>query len=146
MKPRYQTDLTMETGNCIQYAVASLLEMDPDLVPIFNPVSYIEETRKFFNSLGFYVYGNIPLNSGQALIDKFVLQNARLLAPRHCLLGVQSFQDPRKGHCVVGRFVEDGSILVAHDPNPNNKNRADYRLLEVDIIIPGNDKIGEILF
>lgn len=138
MWPIYQTDTSMETGNCIQYAVASLLELQPEDVPRFDPIDWMTDTIHFFNSRGYQIMPGIKVN--YPLGEQIILELSRVMSRFYCLLGVASFQDARKGHAVVGEWAPFGFPHVIHDPNPNNKDRrqGEYIIKDVDVIIPAS--------
>ncbi len=133
MKRLYQTDTTDVSGNCIQYAVASLLELEPSEVPVFTPTDYFEEMRKLFNSKGYVIFIGVPFDE----CSDFISTVARHMCFAYCLLGVRSFKHKHVDHCVVGQFLPNGKINVVHDPNPENKNTPlEYKITAVDIILP----------
>lgn len=138
MRPTYQTDTTDVTGNCIQAAIASLLELSIDEVPRFEPTNYLAEMVKFFNSRGHQIA--VGLRADVPLIRDITKLIAPRMAPAYCLLGVRSFHHPRVDHCVVGQWNPEAElgVEVAFDPNPSNQERRsdEYEIKELDVILP----------
>lgn len=119
-------------GNCHQYAVASLLGIDPDTVPHFPK---FEDWRKeyiaFMQGQG-YAMIFIPIAS-PAQLSAFLKSNR--FAEADVLIAVKSFRHDGE-HLVVGK-LSAGKIEIVFDPNPNNQDRKieDYTIREIDIPI-----------
>ena len=124
MKKVYQTIISIENGNCMQAALASLLELPLNKVPHFietgdkkgtNP-NY--EMQKFLKNKGYsYCVWDIKHNGKKIHSMKFTREimkvdggiNGFFFASVHS----QTFKDV--GHAVV----VDMKLNVVHDPNPN---------------------------
>lgn len=156
MKRYYQTDTTGETGNCLQYAVASLFEIDPVDVPRFNPTDWLADVIHFCNEQSCivipsmpYIENLTPKSKGPQVVTDTILRGiAAELHGYNCLLGVRSFHG-RWGHAVVGRIGVTGSDLftVIHDPNRGNFGRptSDYVITDVDFIIPQTKYAADLI-
>lgn len=138
MIKHFQTDISRDRGNCQQYALASLLDLQPGQVPNLHlcedwRAGYVEWLEKNDYEVVF-----IPFDTPTQL-SKFLQFNSyvRLHSPYclYVLACVKSFVHKDKNHAVVAR-IDGDAISIAHDPNPANANRkqSEYEIIEIDII------------
>lgn len=147
MKKIFQTDTTNVTGNCLQYAVASVFEMEPSHVPQFSPTDYLKSYTNFCNSQGVNLLHG--LKPSYHLMHSFLNQTTELLAPAYCILGVKSFKHSRIHHAVVGCLSPNGYrfVRVVHDPNPENAHRKthEYIIVNYDLLIPATARAEHLI-
>jgi len=123
MIPHYQTKWGKETGNCFQYALASILELEPNVVPDFcneYEDEWYEELVKWLNQYGLSC---ISLEIRNKKLDDYNLKDCVLLA---CVEN-----DDNINHAVI---YKNGKII--HDPNfwYNGK----YKVKTIDLIFSIN--------
>jgi len=129
MKPVYQTVVDKDIGNCMQAAVASLLELRLDEVPNFIDYVCEEDTSKwllkfmdFMEAKGYEVEGTRELAPNKEetyadLREEFLIQG--------CIYAsVKSRSFARGFHAVL--INSEG--IVVHDPNPSKAH------LGVDVV------------
>lgn len=134
MKKFYQTITAGHPqGNCHQYAVASLLEINPEDVPHFsNAKNWRKDYVDFLLTQGLGVLF-VPIESDQHL-TKFLARNQFMES--HVLIAVDSFHHTCQ-HLIVGE-INNGEISFMFDPNPNNSERSsieEYNIREIHILI-----------
>lgn len=108
MKRIYQTDVTRDTGNCLQACVASMLRFSTfDTVPHFKEMNKEQPTlamKRWFVSQGYSVIETGP-NADFHGTDNVM-----------CIVAVKSDTGL---HAVLGR-TDGHHIRLLHDPNPNS--------------------------
>lgn len=132
MKPIFQTIIDPLQGNCLQAAVASLMDLPLEAVPHFTAGfgAWRVEMREFLHGHKLN-WLNLPFYD-DALAQTFARNNPQLCC--FCLLEVASFHFAETKHCVVG-LIAEGKLSVVHDPNPKNQLHeiGGYRIFEVDL-------------
>lgn len=111
MKPVYQTDLSKETGNCLQAAVASLLELKLEEVPHF--ILFDDEWWCIFQE--FFAARNI---------NAIWLPDIQPLGSWH-IASVRSPRLPGETHAVV--CDPDGNVV--HDPHPDGLTSGEVEIV-----------------
>lgn len=122
MKKVYQTIVDKDHGNCMQAAIASLLELELEEVPDFNEFSKNGNTD-FKNTLhGFiisYNYDACTINRRHNRDTEFLKKVARFDGGvnGYFYASVPSQTYPDRTHAVI----VDMDLNIVHDPNPNGK-------------------------
>lgn len=124
MTPVFQTIISKTNGNCMQAAYASILDMDLDDVPNFTGTpdnsrnNADTRVNKWLKSIGL---SKIRLSMYDETMRSQIIRSLDFTESKHFLASVPS-QAFDCGHLVVCKMSEEiMKIVVAHDPNPNNK-------------------------
>ena len=119
MRKVYQTIIDKDKGNCMQAAVASLMDLDLDRVPDF--ISFGENWYKvwddFWNDMG-YTNALIQIHKGRhdtKLLKRVAKFDGGINGYFYAVVPSQTYLD--KTHAVV----VDSDLNIVHDPNPNGK-------------------------
>jgi hypothetical protein len=138
MKPVFQNKFGHEQGNCLQAAVASILERNIDDVPDFNMsgIGWFEEMYEWAIKEGYGL-----LWADERFWNKHLLLNV-------FAIGIYEVEGTTDLHAVVCKSVLDEirtidrhdqkewrwRMDVVHDPNPNNPPRTFIK--EILFVIP----------
>jgi hypothetical protein len=126
MKQHYQTKWKEGKGNCFQYAVASILELEPEDVPDFcneyneTDTQWHEEFSKWLRQFGLSAISVEPLSKK---LDAYYYKDCTLLV---CVKN-----DDGVNHAAI---YKNGKLI--HDPNFWYEGK--YKVVSVDIIFPIN--------
>lgn len=123
MKPHYQTKWGEGKGNCFQYALASILELEPETVPDFcneYEDEWHEETIKWLKQ---YNLSCVSLAVHNKELNDYCLKD--------CILLVCVKNDNNVNHAVI---YKNGKVI--HDPN--FWYDGEYKIETVDLIFPIN--------
>lgn len=144
MTPVYQTIISKTEGNCMQAAIASLLDMKLNEVPDFKEsgVKWFEDLWKFIWDIGYEYHGSIrnPKNFGNWGEDR--MDKIKELSPGvdgyyFAIVYSPSFADFTKfdsnESVTTHAVIIDSDCNILHDPNPSNKGR---------VVYPGHLKLG----
>lgn len=110
----FQRDCSKDKGECYRACVASLLELDIDVVPHFlefGDMWYIEAAH-FWDK-----YGYIFIGCGDLTQAKDCVENNRIIPIDGCLLA--TVPSRTHGSTVKHCILVDAQGNVVHDPNPN---------------------------
>lgn len=111
MKKVYQTDTSVELGNCVQACIASIMHLSLRQVPKFkslNPDHPVYPMLEYLTSRG---YSIVQVRPG-GLYD--------VTTKTLCLAAVESKTHKGRYHMIVGQTDEMGQVRVLHDPNKEN--------------------------
>ena len=137
MTPVYQTIISGTEGNCMQAAIASLLDMKLEEVPDFKKSGHLwmQDIYRFLWNNGYEYHGSIrnPRDFGSWGEDR--MSKIKELSP-----GIDgfyfaivysptfaNFSDFNTNKSVTTHAViVDSNCNILHDPNPDNKDRQNY--------------------
>lgn len=125
MIPVYQKRVSKGNGDCMQAALASLLEIDYDEVPdLINVHRWADALERFLKKHGYHVRTVIS-----APIDRELFG----------FKGVDGFfwasvVSPGFGLPTTHAVLVDKHMTVVHDPNPKYKDFNDYEFVYVRVI------------
>lgn len=115
MKPILQTKLSNKegtiSGNCFRACISSILEIDIDLIPVFEDMKAGEWHQPFMNFLdenGYEFEGTCHLHRLELLntyegIDGYIIVN-----------GISPREWAKRGHSVIYKHG-----IMVHDPHPS---------------------------
>lgn len=119
MKKVYQTIVDKYKGNCMQAAVASLMDLDLDRVPDF--LSFGEDWNKvwddFWKGMGYTDHLTTIHKEGHdtELLKRVAKFDRGVDGYFYAVVPSQTYEDVQ--HAVV----VDSDLNIVHDPNPNGK-------------------------
>jgi len=118
MKPVMQTEIHLGHGDCQRAVIASLLELDPQMVPhfaMFRARYWWHVLHYFLYALGWELEGcmNPPID------ERFHANLAECGIDGYHYAGVYSRTYPDVKPRVTHAVIIDSQGVVVHDPNPN---------------------------
>lgn len=131
MIPVFQTDLSNETGDCLQACVASVLNLPLDEVPAFKRINALDPVT-------------IAAVWLEDLEYKVVVTNAERLryitTTEKIIVSVPSRQHKNKWHAVVAQIKWNvqyafPEFILVHDPNPETTRIVGNYLSDVKLAI-----------
>lgn len=133
----FQDDVTLETGNCLQACIASLLNLDLKQVPSFkvlNPNKPVIPMLDFMSLRGYSVVQVRNLHDA----TKDTLCLAAVPSERYKVRGSEGW------HVVVGRIDRRGRVVLLHDPNPDSTLKKGKKLdwIRLYFIFSGSRRIN----
>lgn len=144
MTPVFQTIISGTNGNCMQAAIASLLDLPLESVPNFKEFGalYFEKVYKFLWDNGYEYHGSIrnPKDFGSWGEDR--MGNIAELSPGldgfyYAIVYSPAFADFRNFNTndsvATHAVIIDSQCNIVHDPNPANAGR---------VVYPGHLKLG----
>lgn len=148
MKPVFQKVVDPGRGDCWRACIATLLELDAEVVPNFVDNEFDggenchQACRKWLNERGLFMLDiNLKNNDLYSVVDWYFLQGA------YCIASVPSQRFKGGWHSVVMqlRKIDENStrLVVAHDPNKlNAPYDADVSIRRLQFIVPFVPKIN----
>jgi hypothetical protein len=144
MTPVFQTIISGTEGNCMQAAIASLIDLPLEEVPNFKEsgVHWHRDMCKFLWDAGYEYQGSIrnPKDFGswgKDDLDKVAERSPGLDGHYFAVVYSPAFADFRlfnTNECVTTHAViVDADCNIVHDPNPANAGR---------VVYPGHLKLG----
>lgn len=133
MIPVFQTDLSNETGDCLQACVASILNLPLDEVPAFKRINALDPVTVAAVWLEDLEYKVIVTNADS-------LRYATATGADTLIVSVPSKQHEGKWHAVVAQIKWNvqyafPQFILIHDPNPETTRIVGNYLSEVKLAI-----------
>lgn len=144
MTPVFQTIISGTEGNCMQAAIASLLDLKLEEVPNFKESGHLwmQDIYKFLWDRGYEYHGSIrnPKDFGswgEDCMDKIAEKSPGLNGYYFGIVYSPSFADfsnfNTNAHVITHAVIVDANCNIIHDPNPNNNGR---------VVYPGHLRLG----